>query len=168
VVYNGVCGLKAAAETMLGHKEKSVRLATLLVMAVSLVVSAGRVVHAHVDGDHVHPLRTAGDHDHCHVEPVVWHAHIWLLGWEVHVPVAGHDDQDSDHPPVDLSPSWSDLPTIVDAAPLAVPAAEVSLDCVAELLVPTPLPLDIADDCPPHSGLSPGYATRILMASLTL
>jgi hypothetical protein len=153
---------------MLGCKQKSVRWATLLMMAASLAVSASRVVHAHVDGAHSHLLRTPCDDGRCHVEPVAWHMHVWLLGREFHVPVAGHDDLDSHHPPAEFSASWSDLPTITEVHPPASFVLEASLDCLVELAVSPQLPLDVGRDCPPHSGLSPGTAQRIWMSSLTL
>jgi hypothetical protein len=148
--------------------QRLVRFATLLMMAVSLVVSAGRVVHAHVDGEHAHPLRSANDGSACHIEPVAWHAHVWLLGWEVHVPVADSDDLDSHHPPGDMSPSWSDMPTVVDVQPLATFEIQASADRVTELLVSPRMLPSLGDDCPPHSGVSPGFAQRIWMSSLTL
>lgn len=153
---------------MLCHKQNLVRLATLLVIAASLVVSAGHVVHAHVDGKHAHRLRTACDHDF-HVEPVAWHAHVWLFGWEMHILVADADDLDSPHPPGDMSPSWLDMPTVIDVQPLATFGVEASLlDCVADVVLLPQSPLEASDDCPPHSGLSPGSGRRIWMSSLTL
>lgn len=148
--------------------DKSVRWATLLMIAMSLIISAGRVVHAHVDGEHAHRLGMPCDDHHGHVEPVAWHAHVWLLGIEIHVPMADDDDLGSHDSPGTLSPSWSDMPTVLDVQPLATFGVEVSLDCVAPLVVPLQSPLEVSDDCPPHSGLSPGAAQRIWMSSLTL
>jgi hypothetical protein len=148
--------------------DKPVRWAALLLMAVSLVVSAGRVVHAHVDGEHAHRLQTLCDADHCHFDTVDWHAHIWLFGIEVHIPMGDDGDLDSNDPPGSLSPSWSDMPTVVDVQPLATFGVEPSLDCVVQLVVSLQSPLDDGDDSPPHSGMGPGSAQRIWMSSLTL
>jgi hypothetical protein len=144
------------------------RCATLLLMTVSLFVSAGKVVHAHVDGGHEHRLNAHCEHTHSRLEPVTWHVHVWLFGWEVHIPIEDEGNLDSNRWPTSLSPSWSDLPTDLDTPIVAAPTISPALDGVPFVAIAVPTAADCRGDCPPHSGLSPGHVARIWMASLTL
>jgi hypothetical protein len=168
VVYNGTGGRYRPHETMPPSTQPFVRCTTLLLMTASLFVSAGKVVHAHVDGEHHHRLNAHCEHRHSHLEPVAWHVHVWLFGWEVHIPIGDEGGFDSHHRPVDLSPSWSDLPTDLDAPTVEVPRIAPAPEGVSLATAAVPTGVDCRNDCPPHSGLSPGHIARIWMVSLTL
>jgi hypothetical protein len=153
---------------MLPRWDRPLRFATLLMMAVTLLISAGRVVHAHADGESPHSLPATGHCSLCRISAIVWHAHVHVFGIDVHIPVGDEDDFDSHQVPGDLSPSWSDQPSVADAAPLATPELGVALDCACQWRPPVVAPVHETATGPPHSGLSPGRLQRILLTSLTL
>jgi hypothetical protein len=155
-------------ELMPGCANRSIRWSTLLLMALVLVVSSNRVLHAHADGDRPHRLDAQQDCSLCQVSAIAWHAHVHLFGIEVHVPVADEDDLDPHRLPGDICPSWSDLPTSADAFQIALPLVEAGLERWIETL---PAAIDfVAPELTrsQHSGLSPGYLQRIVLESLTL
>jgi hypothetical protein len=98
---------------------------------------------------------------------MVWHAHVSLFGWEVHVPVGDDDDVDPTQLPADLCPSWSDLPTD-DTTPLvSMPAVDHAM-AVSATLYDT---LSVADRTVgyPSSPLPRAASLqRIVLSSLTL
>jgi hypothetical protein len=154
---------------MFRFPHKSVRVAMLVVMVVATVVSAARVLHAHSDGQQPHRLGTEHFSSLSHVAtPVVWHAHVHLLGFDVHIPVGDEDDLDPTHVPGDLSPSWSGQPTVVDVPAVEAPTLEQSLDQSLSAIV-SPPPINAhPPESERNSSITPGRLQRLLIASLTL
>jgi hypothetical protein len=152
---------------MSGFDPSAVRWGTLLLMAASLIVSAERVVHAHADGAHEHRFGDPCEHDHSRLDPVACHAHVWLFGWECHIPIGEGDDLDPEYP-AGLAPSWCDMPTVVDAGAVSIPTGDAAIEATALVSAGPFACFSCRSDIAPHSGLSPGRATRICLASLTL
>lgn len=106
------------------------RFAMLFLALASALVSSGRVVHAHGDGGHIHHHPLATTSDCCRdFAPWTWHAHVHLLGMDIHVPVESENNNDPRSIPGDERSLWSDTPHYVDCElQLAVSELPLSLD----------------------------------------
>lgn len=148
---------------------KLVCVAMLMVMVIATVVSAARVLHAHASGQQPHRLESYACWNESHgANPVVWHAHVHLLGFDVHIPVGDEDDLDPAHLPGDLSPSWSSQPTAMDVLSVEAPALEQALDQSLVAVAPTATASTRRPESERASSITPGRLQRLLIASLTL